>query len=456
MRKPSPVLRRKCRGVAMLLTLIFLVLFASLAVGIAASTDTNIVIARNRIRYHQASALSETGIQLIQKHVGGLSVPSTHDAADLHQAIGQQLRTAWNSSTMVNAAGITWDASGVTIPTLTLTRTDNQSGTILLHIIASGGALDNTTITVHSTGGFDNASCAVTYNMTVQRGRSIFADYGIASKSPVTMTGNATVLGANRPAEGSILSASYSTQNPIQMTGNVITSGDVAVVNPDGSIKKVGNVTIGGSELIGAPEPEWPSVDQSPFIPYATNVRSSGGTGDYTFSNIRIPPNTNPTFSGNVTIYGVLYIQSPNKVTFSGNVNIVGCVVCETPAFNNLATNQVKFTGNVTTAGVENLPAGSQYDGLRDLTGSFLLAPGFSAQFAGNFNTINGCVVASEFKFTGNSGGRIKGGVLNLADSSFQLSGNAPILIDHDTAVENPAGLIPSYRLVCVSGSYTE
>lgn len=110
----------------------------------------------------------------------------------------------------------------------------------------------------------------------------------------------------------------------------------------------------------------------------------------------------------------------------------------------------------MTTAGVENLPAGSQYDGLRDLTGSFLLAPGFSAQFAGNFNTINGCLVASEFKFTGNSGGRIKGGVLNLADSSFQLSGNSPILIDHDTAVENPAGLIPSYRLVCVSGSYTE
>jgi hypothetical protein len=125
----------------------------------------------------------------------------------------------------------------------------------------------------------------------------------------------------------------------------------VAVVNPDGRIKKVGNVTIGGNELIGAAEPEWPSVDQSPFTPYATNVRSTGSSSDITLSNIRIPPNTNPTFSGNTTIYGVLYIQSPNKVSFTGNVNIVGCVVCETPAFNNLATNQVKFTGNVTTAG---------------------------------------------------------------------------------------------------------
>ena len=106
--------------------------------------------------------------------------------------------------------------------------------------------------------------------------------------------------------------------------------------------------------------------------------------------------------------------------------------------------------------GVESLPADSQFDGLRDLKGSFLLAPGFSAQYTGNSTIANGCMVASEFKFTGNSGGRIKGGVLCLADSSFTLTGNSPLIIDKAGMPDSPAGLSSSFKLVCVSGSYAE
>ena len=443
-------------GVALLVVLIFLALFTSLAVGLAASADMNAAVARNRFNINQAAALAETGVQLVQKHVGGLAVPATHSAADLHQAIGQQLQTAWSGSSMVNASGITWNASRVTVPAITLARADTRSGTVDLVIAASGGALDNTTVTITSVGQFGNAARSVTYNLTVQRGHTVLTDYGIASKSPVVMTGDARLLGANDPSEGSILSATYSVTNAVQMTGNDYVSGNVDVVNPDGRISKTGNCIIAGQQRVGVVEPEWPQVDQSVFTPYATNVQSSGGSANYTLSNIRIPPNTNPTFSGNVTITGVCYIQSPNKVQFSGNCNITGVIICETPAIDNLNNNYVKFTGNVTTSGVENLPAGSQYDGLRDLTGSFLLAPGFSAQFSGNFSTINGCLVASEFKFTGDANGRIKGGCVNLRDSTFQMTGNANLTIDKNGAVENPAGLVSSYRLVCISGSYVE
>jgi hypothetical protein len=65
-------------------------------------------------------------------------------------------------------------------------------------------------------------------------------------------------------------------------------------------------------------------------------------------------------------------------------------------------------------------------------------------------------MVASEFKFTGNAGGTIRGGIVNLADSSFQITGNANLAIDRQNAVANPAGLSSPYRLVCVSGSYAE
>jgi hypothetical protein len=292
--------------------------------------------------------------------------------------------------------------------------------------------------------------------MTVQRGSSVLNDFGIASKSAISMTGNAQILGLHDPHEADIMSATYSTTNAIQLTGNINIAGDAVVVNPAGRITKTGNVTIGGAQTIGASEPQWPQVDISPFTPYATNVRSSGASGDISLSNIRIPPNTNPTFAGNTTIRGVVYIQAPNKVTFSGNVTVIGCIVADQPAVDNLTANQIKFTGNVSTAGVESLPADAQYDGLRALTGSCLLAPGFSTQFTGNFNTVNGCMVASEFKFTGNAGGTLKGGVVNLRDSAFQMTGNARLVIDREDAVPNPAGIVSSTMLVCVSGSYAE
>ena len=444
------------RGIALLLTMIFLALFACLAVAIVTASDANLTIARNRIESWQAAAFAETGVQLARQSVGGVTVPGTHNAADVHNAIVTQLRSVFTGSHMVNSSGISADTGGVTVPTITVARPDGRIGTINLNILSSGGAQDATTITVSSTGRFGGACRTVTYNMTVQRGRSVFQDYGIASKSAVQMTGNASLTGANNPHEATVLSATYSTTNAVQLTGNVNVAGDVAVCNPDGDIRKTGNINIGGQQIIGAPEPEWPQVDITPFTSYATNVRSTGASANITLSNIRIPPNSNPTFSGTTTIYGVVYIQSPNKVTFSGNVTMIGAIVCDTPEVYNLTNNKIKFTGNVSSQGVESLPTGAQYDGLRDLTGSFLLAPGFSAQFAGNSTVVNGCMVASEFKFTGNSGGRIKGGVVNLADSSFQMTGNSPLIIDKNGFPEDPAGLVSSYKVVCIPGSYAE
>jgi hypothetical protein len=444
------------RGVAFVITLIFLALFACLAVAIAATADSNLTIAHNRIEGQQASAFAGTGIQMMQVSLGGMPVSGAADATAMHSLIRTHLASDFTGSTMVNANGISSNAGGVTMPVMSLTRADGRSGLVNVTIQASGGSQDNTTITVRSAAGYGGAARTATYNMTVQRGGSVLNDFGIASKSAISMTGNASILGLHNPHEADILSATYSTTNAIQLTGNVEIGGDVAVVNPDGRIDTSGNVDIGGNRIIGATEPQWPQVDITPFKTYATNVRSSGSSSDLTLSNIIIPPNTNPTFSGNTTIRGVVYIQAPNKVTFSGNATIIGTIVADQPAVDNLTANQIKFTGNVSTAGVESLPADAQYDGLRALTGSFLLAPGFSTQFTGNFSTVNGCMVASEFKFTGNAGGTLKGGVVNLRDSTFQMTGNARLVIDREGAIPNPAGIVSSTNLVCVSGSYTE
>jgi hypothetical protein len=446
--------RANRRAVALIVTLVFLALFACMALAITTAASSNLAISHNRVDACQAAALAETGIRLIQYNVGGLAVPGTHSALDLHNAVTTQLQTAWQTSTMVNQANITADANGVTVPTITVTRSDGRTGTIDLRIVASGGALDNTTVTIKSKGQFGAATNSVTYNMTVQRGASALSDYAVASKGSIQMTGNASIRGLNNTVDGSILSATYSTNQAITMTGNDTISGNVVVCNPDGTVRKTGNISIGGQQIIGAGEPQWPQVDITPFKPYATNTYSGNGSGTLTLSNITIPPNTNPTFSGNVTVYGVIYIKSPNRVSFSGNCNIIGTIVTDTPAVNDLTNNSISFTGNISTSGVDSLPSGTQYDGLRALTGSFLLAPGFAASFTGNFNTVNGCMVASQYSFTGNAGGTIQGGLVCLRDSAFTMTGNTSLVIDRQHAVATPAGIVSSCKLVCLSGSF--
>ncbi|MBE3123547.1 MAG: hypothetical protein IMZ65_01955, partial [Planctomycetes bacterium] len=367
-------------GIAMLVTLIFLALFACLAVAIASSANMNMVVTHNRLQSQQAGALAETGLQLMQRHLGGLHLTTSDDAADLHHAIAEHLAASFVGSSMIDVTQIDWDSARVTLPGAVVRRPDGLAGTLDLCIAASGGANDNTTITIESTGRFGAAARQVRYNMTVQRGRSVLMDYGIASKSPISLSGTASVTGANNPAEGSIMSATYSTSQAVRMVGDAAISGGVTIVNPTGEVVQRGGAVIQGETQVGVAEPEWPEVDPSVFMPYVTNIYAGSGAGDLALSNVRIPPNTNPTFSGNVVVRGVMYVESPNKVQFTGNATIIGVIVCEEPAVDDLKKNLIHFSGNVSTAGVESLdPDDAAYDGLRELTGSFLLAPGFSA-----------------------------------------------------------------------------
>jgi len=456
--------RPVAKGTALLLTLIFLALFAAMAVAIAASADINLTITRNRIESRQAAALAETGLLLCQRHLGGLQVPATSDVEDLHEAIADHIAAVWDASSMADATDLTWDANSAVLPTVMVAQ-EGRSGTIDATVTANGGVLSSPTVTIQSTGRFGNAVRTVSYRMAVVDTFSVLSKYGIASKSRLRMTGNGKIEGANQDAEGSILSATYSHTDAIDLGGHASVSGDAAVSNLDAQIIKSGSASIGGDQIYGVMEPPWPEIDVSIFEPYATDIYtgSSGGgkgkgkdkDGD-TLTNIYIPAGTNPTFNANTTISGVLYIESPNVVTFNGSTTISGVIVAEQPEIEDLSANQIHFGGNVTSSGVENLPPDSEFDGLRELTGSFLLAPGFSTKFRGNSSMLSGWIVASSFDFSGNVSAEIRGGVVNLNDSNFLVRGNLTMTIDKVNVAGEPAGMVAIYVLACVPGSYEE
>ena len=172
--------------------------------------------------------------------------------------------------------------------------------------------------------------------------------------------------------------------------------------------------------------------------------------------NIRILANTNKTFSGNIDLNGVVYIEKPNRIHFSGNVKITGVIVTEDAGDDVHDTNTIKFTGNTTVRPVTDLPKDPQFSRLRQMPGSFLLAPGFGAEFAGNFGTVSGCMAADRFKFTGNAGGTVKGGVINYGDTEFKLTGNSNITVDRSDSAEEPPGFSIPGKLLVRPDSYFE
>ena len=180
-------------------------------------------------------------------------------------------------------------------------------------------------------------------------------------------------MGQPNPDKGSILAINTTDPTPVKIGGKVV-SGDISVVNPTANVVVSGG-SVGGStdpNVIqtshvhkGVDNPDFPTLDTSMFIPYATN-KYVPGKG--TYSNIIIPPNTNPSFSAGTVLKGVIYVKTPNRVSFSGNTSIQGVLVTDTEGqVGNLNTNTVTFQGGFDSKGVETLDA--SYGDLRNLSG---------------------------------------------------------------------------------------
>jgi len=443
-------------GSALVITLMFVALFASMAVALAVASDANLAISRNYREINQAYNLVESGLLLAQCEMGNLKVTGDNAAA-LNATLASHFQVAWANAAMIDAQAISAGNVGVVFPAIIVPGPDDRMGNIMLRIAADGGVEAEPTVTVTSEGRFGEARRAATYDFQVRSGYRIFSDYGIASRSPIVMDGGATIDGANDPSEGSIYSSSGSAPQAIYMDGTTHITGNAAVSAEGAGIFQGSDANIDGEQVTDAPEFEFPTINTAEFEQYVECAYSGSGTEeDGTFANIRILPNTNPTFNGNTNLYGVIYIESPNKVTFNGNANICGVIVCQEPTLENYKKNSLTFNGNLTAAGVEYLPNDARYNGLREKTGTFLLAPGFGASFNGNFTTINGYVAASKLKFAGTASGTVCGGIVNLADTNFSLLGGAHLTIDKKNAEKHPAGFNRRYSLICVAGSYRE
>jgi len=429
-------------GVVYILALLLLVMCTALAAAFTNATDLNLKMADNEAKLLNARMSAEGGLAYFCYLLEDETVSGGDEAAIL-ESVADLLRPSLEGAGKLPAGSITCDGQTVVVPPVSFT---GASGSFS----ATVAFVEDSIVGLTVTGLSGQARRSVGLRMEIQGGGGGASfGQGIITNGPIQINGNAKIRGVNDPSEAEVYSATD--ENLVfKLTGNSQIEGDVYASNPDATYNLSGNSKIAGCKWnnpdlpdhvhVGVDPIEIPEVDGSPFEPYATDIIAGNRSGNYTLSNIRIVAGANPRFSGNYTIKGVIYVETPNIVTFTGNTTIKGVIVTEDAGDEAYNSNKIKFRGNTSLQGVGSLPDDPEYAGLKDLPGSMLLAPGFGIDFHGNFGTVVGCMAADKFSFYGNCGGTVHGSIINYGQTTMTMTGNSNFYFDHSDVEEDPAG----------------
>jgi hypothetical protein len=464
------------RGVTSMLAMLYMVLFATLAVGFIAMVDTTAQVSHNDKRASTRLLAAESGMQYMRLHLWRLNLPASLTGQALFDAVYAQLAASLLSCEKVGD-------SLIRIPPGEDTFIDGGAAGQFRILIQKDG--DRLIVRSYGKEGSSvPSSRGIEMRYAVATRASAIFDFGVASKSPITLDSNAKIRGANDNRLGSVLSTTLRTSVPVIMYGNAQVTGDVSLTNPAGQVEMASNSTIAGykrndPELAAhvhsdVPEPEFPTIDTSMYRPFAGNPLYGGIVveppppgGERKFSSgiVRNPyikanpdPNSWVVFDSNMAVEGVIYIETPNRVRFDSNVQVRGAIVVANDPTGDTSRNSLEFRSNVTLHAMETLPTNTSYypPEMRALTGAIILAPSFNVLFNSNFGAVGGSVIASRMEFDSNARGTIEGSVINLEDTNVHFDSNAEITIEARGTTQYPSGVKFGSRFVPLADTYLE
>jgi len=453
--------RKYRKGTVLVIAMIFMVVFSAFALALASFTGGNVQIANNYCKANQARASAESGLEIVRYWLDKVALSGTIAQSQIIGQIASQLEGEFTLNNISNI-NVWADNYTVYIPTVYLDNSHNDRFWAYLQLV------DADTVRMYVTGYADSTRKTICVNYELgERANNVF-DFGVATKGPLSLAGNIELEGYNVSVEASVYIESENSNLALSIIGNSQIAGDVSIVNSLATVDlQGGQAGIGGetgqdaidNHVNYVSECEFPEPVPSYFEQYLTagNVvdANTDTTADATFENIRILANSNPTFSGHVTLNGIVYIETPNIVQFTGTADVTGIIVGDGDFNDDSGTNQIIFQGDVSSTSVTELQ-GSQFTGITEETGTFVVAPGFAVSFGGSFDTLNGAIAANGVEFFGNAGGIINGSVINYSDEQMELSGNSDLYFNRSGIDDTPAGFVPEIILIYDPGSYSE
>lgn len=469
---------RRRRGFSSILATFYVTLFSGLAVAFVAFSGLNSAATGNTRTEQSAFAAAESGLAIIRYHLTGLKIDGKLSAADTLATIGQSLADAFDGTLNVGAQRVSVTSSAVRVPAVAVDL-NNPGATFSAEITpANSGGWQ-----VVVTGACRQIVRRISVRFVEQLGaieNSVMKN-GIVSRGSIRMNGSAS-LHSNVPGAAAIMSLDPDANPPIYVSGSGTFDGDFYMVRPDVTAAQV----VGGAALFlnpvtgryesnatahvhaGITEPAFPRVNTAVYdaliaaLPRTVINTMSDLTHVSSLHNTLIKAGTNPRFNSGLTITGLVYVEWPNNVTFGGSVNITGTIICQPPPFEPsifaAPTNHMTFNGAVTSSGCENLPNTSEYAGLRDQKGMFLLAKDYEVLFNGAMGTVNGAVYASDLTMNGATSGTVRGSILVDRRVEFLKNGSTNLMFQANTDAQLPPGLeFDQFKTLHLqAGSYQE
>lgn len=456
---PGPVLAdsRFKNGMVLIVSLIFLAVFAAWAVSISSMSGVNVQLAHNQGQANRARASAESGLDILRFWLDRVDMPGNTSPGDRINVVASSLQDDLIANDITNIYAC-YDGSTITIPAVMFDTSTGQSFSAVIQ------SIDADTVQLDVTGSSGQITRTIRTNFKLTAVNNPIFDFGLATKGAVHFNGNPTLTAADYDSEASIYIESASDNLALLVTGNTNFAGDVTIGNEAAYVDFQGDVAIGGETgqaardnhvSIGAEAPDFPRPDTEHFRQYATGDiidSSTDTTESMTLTNTVIEAGTNPLFEGNITVEGILFLESPNIVTFNGNVQIKGIIVGDGDV-DDPGDNGITFLGNFESG---EFPGEPQFDAMRDEAGSTLLAPGFSVSLLGNFASLGGVMAVSGAHFAGNVNAVIQGSIINYSDTPMVVEGNAALNFDRPDTTQVPAGFEPDIILEYDPGSYLE
>jgi len=451
--------KRRRRGFALIMSMIFVLVFSALAISMVTVSGTNLQVADNLCKANRARASAESGLEILRFRFSNISISgNTPESLRFYE-----IATSLDSFLAANYdIPVSYQNDELIIQPVTLHAENGQTFSAAIHQI------DLNTLQLSITGVCDSFTRTISVNYEFsQRAHTVF-DFGVATKGPLSLAGNIELDGVNVSVDASVYIESESSNLALSIIGNSQIAGDVKIVNPIANVDlQGGQAGIGGETgddaienhvEFGVPPSEFPEPTPSQFESFAVNTidANTDTTADATFDNVTILAGTNPTFAGHVTLRGIVFVETPNVVTFLGTTDVMGIIIGDGSITDNSAVNRISFSGDVHSEPVTGLPDETQFDGLHDETGTFVMAPGFHVTFGGSFDALSGAIAGNGIEFTGNAGGIINGSIINYSDEDMILSGNSDLFFNRSGTSEAPAGFVPEIILQYDPGSYSE
>lgn len=455
--------RRLHPGSALIIAMIFVVIFSSLSLAMLANSSTNMRVSSNHREANRAFESAQSGLDVVRYLFEGLSVSGLTSPENRMLGLYGKLEDRIIETEMSSIyAKYDSDENVIELCDVYLDYSTGRSFSCQI----SQSAIDDMVLVADIVGFSNQVSRSLRVNFAFDEDTDAIFDFGIATKGPLYMSGQTIVEGVNLAVESDVYIEADVAGDAFVIGNQASVGGDVHIVDEYGTFEIGDKSSVGGATgdeavdhiEVGTNPVTFPETTVDYFRQFATGdvITSDTQINSYdTLDNVTVAAGTNPNFASDVVINGILFIEQPNTVTFAAHVDVYGIIVGESEEGTTSSSNSLDFSGRVECFDMSSLE-GEEFAAISQETGTFIMAPGFSADFSGQSNVINGVMAVAGARFTGQAGGVISGSIINYSDEPVDLRGQGNLSFDRYGTSEVPAGFIPVLTLSYGADSYSE